>query len=296
MIHMAQANDHAPNPSSFSDALTEDYYAKKNAKRKKLGRARQKQVDWLRKKGKGNKRAEALAQKLEACRRKQRCKSAACPECAHAAQRLFAKVTQDYLKNKGSVGSVTVVPADGVADRGGLSVNETERLIRRNKDRFRRASVTSFIGVVDLSMNESKVKGHRPFWCQHIHGFAHTTDLKSMRRDLKKGFPKTPDIRRPVIIVEWDGGAAALRYPMKLPTKRRISIKSGSRFDKKSGKQRKCRDTDHQPLRSKDKLELLVHLDRVGIAGRLFLKGVQFLNLKDRGPTLADRQSKKRDR
>jgi hypothetical protein len=112
---------------------------------------------------------------------------------------------------------------------------------------------------------------------------------------LKKHFPKSRDVRKPVYVTKWDGDPEALRYLMKQPTKRRISF-VGKRFDKKSGKHRKCRDTDKQPLRSRDRLELLLHLDDIGIAGRLFLKGVQFINLKGKGPTFVDRQSQARAR
>jgi hypothetical protein len=108
------------NPSSFSDALTEKYYAQKSAKRKKLERKRQKLVNWLRKKAKDNERAQELADKVEACRPKHRCKSAACPECGDAAQRLFAKAARRYLKGKSGVACVTIVPADGTTNRGDL--------------------------------------------------------------------------------------------------------------------------------------------------------------------------------
>jgi hypothetical protein len=95
---------------------------------------------------------------------------------------------------------------------------------------------------------------------------------------------------------EWDGETAALRYPFKPKFDRRIGTDNGKRFDKRTGKFRKCRDTDDQPLKSKDKLELILHLDTIGIAGRLFLKNVQFMNLKGTGPTFVDRQSKARSR
>ena len=108
------------NPSSFSDALTEKYYAQKPAKRKKLERKRQKLVAWLRKKAKSSQRAQVLADKLETCRRKHRCKSGACPECADAAQRLFAKTAKRYLKGKTGIACVTIVPADGAVTPGGL--------------------------------------------------------------------------------------------------------------------------------------------------------------------------------
>lgn len=108
------------NPSSFSDALTEDYYAQKSAKREKLNHKREKLVNWLRKKAKSSQHAQELADKVETCRPKRRCKSGACPECADAAQRLFAKTTRRYLKGKSGVACVTIVPVDGSIAPGGL--------------------------------------------------------------------------------------------------------------------------------------------------------------------------------
>jgi hypothetical protein len=104
---------HPPlNPSSFSDALTEKYYAQKPTKREYLNHKRQKLVAWLRKKAKSSQRTQALADKLENCRPKRRCKSGACPECADAAKRLFTKTTRQYLKGKSGVACVTIVPDD----------------------------------------------------------------------------------------------------------------------------------------------------------------------------------------
>jgi hypothetical protein len=108
------------NPSSFSHALTEKYYAQKPARRKKLRRKREKLVNWLRKKAKSSQQAQILADKLERCRTKRRCKSGACPECAAAAQRLFAKAARRYLKGKTGIACVTIVPADSAVTPGGL--------------------------------------------------------------------------------------------------------------------------------------------------------------------------------
>jgi hypothetical protein len=108
------------NPSSFSDALTEKYYAQKSTKREKLERKREKLVNWLRKKAKDNEHAQDLADKVETCRPKHRCKSGACPMCTDAAQRLFAKAARRYLKDKSGIACVTIVPADGTTNRGGL--------------------------------------------------------------------------------------------------------------------------------------------------------------------------------
>jgi hypothetical protein len=108
------------NPCSFADSLSEKYFAKSPAKRKKLNDKREKLVVWLRKKWKSNQRSQALADKLEACRPKRRCLSPACPVCADAAQRLFTKTTRRYVKGKSGVACVTIVPADGTTKRGGL--------------------------------------------------------------------------------------------------------------------------------------------------------------------------------
>jgi hypothetical protein len=108
------------NPSSFSDAITKDHYAREPFKQKKLVETRKDLVRWLRTKGAGNEKALALASKLEACRRKHRCKSGACPECTDAGRRLFTKILRRFLKNKPNVVCVTIVPADGITKKGTL--------------------------------------------------------------------------------------------------------------------------------------------------------------------------------
>ena len=85
-----------------------------------------------------------------------------------------------------------------------------------------------------------------------------TNDTKALKQALQRQFPPTDTIPRPTKVDEWDGETAALRYPMKPDFERRISTNNGKRFNKKTGKHRKCRDTDNQPLKSKDKLELLI--------------------------------------
>jgi hypothetical protein len=171
-------------------------------------------------------------------------------------------------------------------------MSNTERFIRRTKEKLGRAHDGIFIGGVDWSLNESKEKKHKPYWCSHIHGIT-VTNAKALTQALKKQFPPTTTIPRPIHVQEWDGETAALRYPFKPKFDRRISTDNATRFDKKTGQHRKCRDTDHQPLKSKDKLELLLHLDAIGIAGRLVQKKVQFMNLST-GLTFMGRQSKAR--
>jgi hypothetical protein len=169
-----------------------------------------------------------------------------------------------------------------------------ERFVRRTKDKISRAGIPTLIGAIDWSFNEVKEK-NRQRWSRHLHGVIPEGVAEATLKALKQQFPNSRDVHKPVYVVPWDGDPKALRYVVKQPTKRRISI-MGKRFDQKSGKARTCRDTDKQPLRSRDRLELLLHLDDIGIAGRLFLKGVQFTNRRDKGPTFVDRQSQGRAR
>jgi hypothetical protein len=165
-----------------------------------------------------------------------------------------------------------------------------DRFIRRTKDKIGRAGIPTFIGAVDWSLNEVKGK-NRKRWSRHIHGVIPEGDSDVDRKALKKQLPKSRDVRKPVLVTPWDGDSKGLRYPVKRTNRRRRISFVSTRFDKKSGKRRKCRDTDKQPLRSRDRLELLLHLDDIGIPGRLVLKGVQFMNLTN-GPTFVDRQAR----
>jgi hypothetical protein len=108
------------NPSRFIDMLDEQFYAT-GPEQEELKRRRENLVAWLRTKGAGNEKAVALADKLEDCRRKHRCKSGACPECTDAARRLFTKTLRRYLKGKANVACITIVPADGIARKGSLA-------------------------------------------------------------------------------------------------------------------------------------------------------------------------------
>ena len=279
------------NPSRFSDMLNEGFYPT-GQDRKVLKSKRQDLVAWLLEKGKKSSASRQLAANLEGCKKGHRCKSAACPECAYAAQRLIAKVTRRLLKAHAQgarIVFVTVIPDDGTTKRGNLNKGEHERRVRRWKEKLGKAGITWFVGATDWSYNEREEENHKSFWCEHIHGIMVTKDLRKLKEKLRKQFPNTGLIPRPVRVIEWDGDSKALRYLLKAQFVRRIASDQGKRHNKKSGAMRLCRDTDTQPLRSKQKLELLLHLDDIGIQSRLVMRQCQVLNLKRHGPTVVIR-------
>jgi hypothetical protein len=287
------------NPARFTDALDETLYGGW-APWKEEKHARIAVVLWLRKKFKQDKSVQDLADRLDRCRPRARCKSAACPACSGAAQRLYTKIIRDFLLNKGSddarIVCVSVVPADGMSKRGHLSKAQHVRNVRRWKTALDRAGVSWFIGATDLSFNEHRDGRYPPRWSEHIYGFTETNDPELLKRKLRKQFPTTDVILRPVKVIEWDGGNAALRYAVKTSYWRRIGSDDGKRFDKRTGTDRSCRATDKQPLRSSQKWELLLHLDTVGLQGRLLLRRAQFLHLGGCRPALVMKSRKQRRR
>ncbi len=90
----------------------------------------------------------------------------------------------------------------------------------------------------------------------------------------------------------WDGKKQAVRYMVKPEFWRRIGTDDGERFDKASGEQRSCRATDKQPLPSSRRRELLLHLDQIGLQGRLVMRWLQIVNLAGAGSAVVERGPK----
>jgi hypothetical protein len=283
------------NPTRLSDQLAESSYPVEGWSKKapKLNRKREKDVGWLRKKFKDDQPSLALAEKLEGCKRNHRCKSPACPECAYAARQLLTTIIKKYLDDQTEAGNkivcLSIVPADGISKPGHLSLAQHQRNVRRWKEALGRAGVTWFIGASDWSFNEHKDNRYPPHISHHFYGFTATTEPDDLKKRLQAQFPKTDTIPRPVKVQEWDGKKKPIRYMLKSQFYRRIGSDDGQRFNKATGKDRSCRATDKQPLRSSQKRELLLHLDQIGLQGRLMLRWVQILHLGVAGSAVVER-------
>ena len=268
------------NPGRFDGALTEAHYVT-GFLRAALRKARDRLVRVLRTKHKDDDKAQVLSDKLDACEKHRRCLSGACPECARAAQRLFAETVGKSLEGLADgqqIVCLSLVPMDGICKPNLLSTAQTGRHIRRWKDRLGRAGVDRFIGGLDISFNEHEADLYPPHWSEHVYGVTVTTDIAELKKELRRQFPKSDSIPRPVKVKEWDGRASALDYLLKPNAWRRVGTDDGERFDKKTGTQRSCRATDKQPLRSRQRARLALHLDDLGLQGRLVLRMCQFVN------------------
>ena len=142
------------NPARFNDQIDEALYAGAWGPGVRLKRERKAAIDWLRKKANGKQAVIELADKLEGCKPHARCKSAACPECSHAARQLVTEVARRFLSDQPSsdtIVCVSIVPADGASKPGNLTKDQHARNVRRWKAALGRAGVTWFIGGSDWS-------------------------------------------------------------------------------------------------------------------------------------------------
>lgn len=279
------------NPARFADIIKEDDYRVWTSG-VALRKERAELSNWLRQKYKDNQACQRLANKLDACKRGARCKSAACPECSAAAQDLVAEVTRKFLKEKAktaTIACVSIVPADGITNPGQLSPAQHHRDIRRWKEALGRAGLAWFLGGSDWSFNEHDEDRYPKHISHHFYGFTTTPDPEDLKKKLQQQFPKTDVIPRPVKVQEWDGKKRPIGYMVKSEFWRRIGSDDGERFNKDKGANRSCRATDKQPLRSSQRRELLLHLDQIGLQGRLMLRWLQILHLGTAGSAVVDR-------
>jgi hypothetical protein len=279
------------NPARFTDIIKEDDYRVWTSG-VALRKERKDLIDWLRKKYKDNQACQSLAHKLQACKRGARCKSPACPECSAAARDLVTEVARKFLKEKAKTATIvclSIVPADGITKPGQLSPAQHQRNVRRWKEALGRAGVTWFVGGSDWSFNEHDEDRYPRHISHHFYGFTATTDLDDLKKRLQAQFPKTDVIPRPVKVQEWDGKKKPIRYMAKSKFFRRIGSDEGERFCKDKGENRSCRATDKQPLKSSQRRELLLHLDQIGLQGRLMLRWLQILHLGPAGSAVVER-------
>jgi hypothetical protein len=288
-------SDRPFNPARFTDQIDEAQYARAWGPGARLKRERKKLVTRLRKKANGKQAAIQLADKLAGCQPHAPCTSAACPECSHAAQQLVTQVTRQFLKEHPSADTivcVSIVPADGASKPGTLTKDQHARNVRRWKEALGRAGVTWFIGGSDWSFNEHDQDRYPAHWSHHLYGFAATNNPEQLNKALQRQFPKTDSIPRPVKVQLWDGKKRPIRYMLKPEFWRRIGTNEGERFDKANDGQRSCRATDKQPLPSSRRRELLLHLDQIGLQGRLVMRWLQILHLGGAGTALVERGPK----
>jgi len=236
---------------------------------------RQQWVKVLRRHGKGNASALALAVKLDACGPGHRCRSAACPECHRAYQRWFVTACYDLLElGRGSTRwkAVSVTPPQAKIRQGGLKGDLFQGVSKALTQGFDEANIAFAVGGFDISFNEHQQRAFKPHWKPHAWVFMQCEAFERGEGRLRATMPKTNTTPRPVYARDFDGHRAGLAYALKIDFKRRVSL---PRVSSGNGAARSRRNTRERELRAVDKLELLLALDRAGLEARVYLRGAR---------------------
>jgi hypothetical protein len=163
---------------------------------------------------------------------------------------------------------VCLVPP-GTADLKLFSVNAFRDSIA---DNLISCGISFVIGGIDFSYNEHREGRFAPYWSPHAWFLTtgYRSDQWSAR--LRRAFPGTSLIPRPVKIDDWDGRRALIGYSLKYDFKRRISQTDTRR--RRGGGTRKCQVTQYDRLRSIERFELYSCLHEMGLGARLLLMGI----------------------
>ena len=237
-------------------------------------------VKAFRRHGKSNVAALRLAERIAACRAGRRCLSGACPECMRATQRFFVRAGADMLARSGvSTVAVSVVfSGAGIAeDDLARELDLFGRLSRRLREALRKAGVRQAVGGFDISANEHAEQRFAPHYRPHAWIIAPASQMARGEKAFREYFPASRTVRRPVRVQEFDGDLRGLAYAVKTDFVRRISLPRKPLAD--AGVTR--RNTRDRPLLGRQRVELALALDRVGLGARIFLHGLRIVTTPD---------------
>lgn len=170
----------------------------------------------------------ALARLYQQCWKEEPCGLQMEPQCARRLRINFVGRAAKALATRHPdkpLWSVTLVPEIGKFEPGELhraSLSEFAKYVRRMmvKAGLGRLPV---IGGVDISYNENREKAWRPHWQLHVHLVVVGSTEEKLRRHLKKVFPRTATIHKPVEVTDVYDVIGALGYCCKAYFERRAS-------------------------------------------------------------------------
>ena len=241
---------------------------------------RRQTVKLLRRHGKSDPAAMKLAARLESCRPRQRCLSLACHECCRAEQRnVFVAAGEQLMQRSKRTGvtAISVVYVDArIPDRGLAKVPSLfGRVAHYLRGALIQAGVRQAIGGFDVSANEDATVGFAPHYRPHAWLLIPTSQIARCDSVFRQHFPPSTTVRRPVVMQTFDGDRRGLAYALKGDFERRISLPREVQSDETV----KRRNTRHRSLLARQKLELALALDRLGLDARMFFLGLRLVNV-----------------
>ena len=127
-------------------------------------------------------------------------------------------------------------------------------------------------GGIDLSLNDDRQKKQGIAWQPQFYGLADVTNVEVLSNLLRSTYSPTKTAPRPVQIKQCDGSTKVILYAFKTDFVRRIAFRTEIG---PPDRRRKCWQTRKVSLRASEHVRAMLWMHRVGLAGRLFLRGVR---------------------
>jgi len=160
-----------------------------------------------------------------------------------------------------------------------LTVLDTASIKRSLSETTKKATGLAWmVGGIDLSLNDDTQKNRGIGWQPQFFGFANVSDVTMLSKLLRHTYRPSKTAPRPVQIKECDGSALAFSYAFKPEFVRRIAYRTEVG---PPDKRRRCWHTRKVSLRPPEHVQAMLWMHQIGLAGRLFLKGIRMTRVGD---------------
>ncbi len=213
-----------------------------------------------------------LLQQLSKCKPKTPCASAACPKCTFALREAVTTLHHD-LRSHGIKldGCLTIIgnetiPAAARQKERKTALGAIEEFIQDLNQAFDDAGITTVIGAIDITWQESRDQEFLPHARPHVHALVFSSQISQGRRSLNKRFRSSNLVSRPIQLDAYDGNDQWLRYSLKYPNQRTIRARND---------EGNWLPAHYKAPTVEQQLRQAEILDEMGWGKRLFLRGFE---------------------
>jgi hypothetical protein len=205
--------------------------------------------------------AKKLANVLARCKRRRRCMSGACPECARAFQRWFvSQVVALATAETDDLNSISIVFVNHRTAEDQLTALDTTGMKRSISETIKDADGPEWLaGGIDLSLNDDRQKKQGFAWQPQFYGLADVTNVEALSNLLRGTFSPTKTAPRPVQIKECDGSTKVISYAFKTDFVHRIAYRTEVGPPER---RRKCWHTRKVSLRAGEHVQAMLWIHK----------------------------------
>ncbi len=239
-------------------------------------RQRRNDANLLRRRAADHPDAATVLDRIAACTSRQLCGSAACPLCSTVfAEAMTPPIVALTYRHDAGWSCVTIIHTRTTIPVGRLArhrlFDDLEDALLDVLDYLRMPA----IGTLEISCNEHHAGQHGARYVEHAHLLIRGIITPAIRRHLLATFPRGRGVKRPIKVQAYDGDPAAIHYMLKPQTTRRIQI-SATRPDGS----RSIFSTRKKPLRSAQRVEVAIAMNRFAPTRRLIMHGIDVVETR----------------